>query len=78
MQKTFGQKLTKNFKKYWSKNVKSMRDNENSLTLAINAFKKLIKKNHKINFKNLIFVTENNLRKFPGNSFFVCIKFRIK
>ena len=38
--------------------------------------KNLQKKNNKINFKNLIFVTENNLRKFPGNSFLFASNFK--
>tara|TARA_B100000575_G_C23126726_1_gene652906 strand:+ start:1341 stop:2228 length:888 start_codon:yes stop_codon:yes gene_type:complete len=68
--KLYGQNLTKRIlQNTGPKTLRVCEDNENSLTLAINAFTKLTKKNHKINFKNLIFVTENNLRKFPGNSF---------
>lgn len=75
--KRYGQKLTKRIlQNTGPKNLKICKDNENSLTLAISAFKKLTKKNNKINFKNLIFVTENNLRKFPGNSFLFASNFK--
>lgn len=68
--KLYGQNLTRRIlQNTGPKTLKVCEDNENSLTLAISAFTKLKKKNYRINFKNLIFVTENNLRKFPGNSF---------
>ena len=66
----FGKKKTKLIiEKTGPKSLSVCNNNENSLTLAIKAYKKLIKKNNKIIFKNLIFVTENNLRNYPGNSF---------
>ena len=50
------------------------KENEDSLSLAIKAFKKFRKKNTNLSFKNLIFVTENNTRDYPGNSFLFASK----
>ena len=73
--KKFGkQKSNLILSKTGPKFIKICNSNENSLTLAIKAFIKLKNKNKKINFKNLIFVTENNIRDYPGNSFLFASK----
>ena len=56
------------------KNLYICDKNEDSLSLAVKAYKKLVKKNNKIKFENIIFVTENNIRSYPGNSFIFASK----
>lgn len=66
----YGNKIAKNIiQNTGPKNLYICNNKEDSLTLSVTAFKKLLKKNQNLKFKNLIYVTENNVRKYPGNSF---------
>jgi 3-oxoacyl-[acyl-carrier-protein] synthase III len=76
--KKFGKEKTKLIiNKTGPKNLNICNNKEDTISLAIKAYKKLINKNKKINFKNLIFVTENNVRNYPGNSFLFASHFNL-
>ena len=57
------------------KKLKICNENEDTLTLAVKAYKKLkISSNYKKKIKNLIFVTETTVQEFPGNGFIFASK----
>ena len=65
-----GRKITKTIlENTGPKNLYVCNNKEDSLSLSIKAYNKLLKKNRNLKFDNLIYVTENNVRKYPGNSF---------
>ena len=74
---SFGKKKTfEILKKTGPKFLNICSDKEDSLSIAIKSFKKL--KYKKENIKNLIFVTETPVMKFPGNSFLFASKLNFK
>ena len=72
-QKKFGKKKTfEILKKTGPSKIFQCLKNEDTLTLSLKAWKDFKKKNKNIknsNIKNLIYVTENNKLRFPGNGY---------
>ena len=73
--KRFGVRKTKKLIfKTGPKKLYIFKKNENTLTLSIKAWKNLKKKKNLEDIKNLFYVTETPLKKFPGNGFLFASK----
>lgn len=75
----FGIDLTKQIlKKTGPENIYVCDENENTLSLSLEAWKKIKKKINKKNIKNLIYVTETNVYQYPGNGYLFASEINLK